>query len=937
MTPTMTPTKTPTKTPTSTPSGPGYSLFPAGVLLAQTGNDGSNLCNEWVYTLVVEQDYPSRMAVVKNVLGNTVDIITPWNPPLPWPAVSNPNWSAATGATVTGPQLVEMSPTDTGAAHWQHWYTWTISWLNPVTDPGPPFDLYYINAPSSPVKLQNSVLSDGTVDQTQQFKFRTDESNPAAATYNAALIFTDQTSTQPFVGSNANDAVRQQHLDVVGQNSTLVNWGLEIFSTGIDYVACNPPQIDCTNPTGHSAVQVGIVAPIDTTDKGDVSTIETAMGLISGGGQNVFGSTPTKKALEFGTTLLQATAVGTSALLGNPLTDEIYTSGNCDADCRQAHTFTLPVDPKLDCNRTYTMILVTDGLSNYGNPGGCQTAGTAGSPTWGNWIDPCYSTHSGCSCDNTAQYGTYSGGPGCPDGGDPTYLDSAGLSYVCPGDYQHFAAGSAENAWFATVTDPLTLLPKSLNVRTWVIGVSPDVGPCELNATAYHGRTDASSPNGDLGFVTDNDPFLPHSTDPLPPWDTSYDGPRAPGDCPWVHPSVPGRDHLKYGDGNYAFFAGSATALYDALKNLLGAYGAGNYTTSAPSIANTTTLTNVGFITTAEYPGWYGHMYAYDLTRPIICNSDSDCPTAANGVGRCDTIAGTTDYQKCKPPDTYHLLWDAGEVVSAFTSLGASKTVNNGLPRKIYTWDPSPSKLSTLDPTQILVPIEASNATLLSTICSCGITSQVVDFMRGNDGNGNARRWALGSIVNSTPGIIGPPLTWKQFAVHPAFETKYLNRATVAWAGSSDGAIHAFDINDGAELVALIPPDKLDLQVRLYNNFVNGITNPSDASPMGEPTLPQDHLYGTANSPRFADIADPAASDGTGYRTVLVVGEGPGGTGLHAFDVTHPTGPRCRQPGQPQNGSDGLLMDLPSAAQQAGFQGRIPYWGAGQATVASNV
>ena len=94
------------------------------------------------------------------------------------------------------------------------------------------------------MKLQNSVLSDGTVDQTQQFKFRTDESNPAAATYNAALIFTDQKSTQPFVGSNANDAVRQKHLDVVGQNSTLVNWGLEIFSTGIDYVACNPPQID---------------------------------------------------------------------------------------------------------------------------------------------------------------------------------------------------------------------------------------------------------------------------------------------------------------------------------------------------------------------------------------------------------------------------------------------------------------------------------------------------------------------------------------------------------------------------------------------------------------------------------------------------------------------------------------------------------------------
>jgi hypothetical protein len=164
-----------------------------------------------------------------------------------------------------------------------------------------------------------------------------------------------------------------------------------------------------------------------------------------------------------------------------------------------------------------------------------------------------------------------------------------------------------------------------------------------------------------------------------------------------------------------------------------------------------------------------------------------------------------------------------------------------------------------------------------------------VDFIRGNDGNGNPRRWALGSIVNSTPGIIGPPLTWKQFPVHSTFETAYISRATVAWAGSSDGALHAFDVNDGAELVALIPPDELDLQVKLYNNFAYGLAHPSSPSPMGEATLPQDHLYGVANSPRFADIYDANIGE---YRTVLFIGEGPGGTGLHALDVTHPTGPR---------------------------------------------
>ncbi len=897
---------TPTRTPTKTPSGPGYALFPAGVLLAQTGGDDSNLCNQWVYTLVVEQDYPSRMAVVKNVLGASVNVITPWQAPPQWPAVTNPNWQT-NGAAVYGPELQDLSPVETGAQHWQHRYSWTVTFNQLVADPGPPFDLYTNATP--PVHLQNSVAADGTIDTTQVFPFRDDTVlDPAHFDGLAMVVYDTQTSVQvPLVGSNTSDAIPQPALDVVGKNKDLVNWGLEIFSTKIDYVPCTPLVGGCGNPSGNTNVQVGIVAPIDTSDKGDVSSIETAMGLAASGGQNVFGSTPTKRALDFATTLLMDTAVGTPS--GYPLTDDIYGSPNCagDANCLAAHSFALPVDPKLDCNRSYATILVTDGLSNFDNPGGCNT-GTSGY-TWGNWIDPCHTgtDANGCSCNNNDTFGPYNGGPGCPDGGDPT-VGAIGHSYVCPGgaedgySYQTFVAGAAENAWFAQVVDPLTLLQKSLSIRTWVIGVSKDVGPCELNATAYHGRTDASYTNG--GFSTDADPFLPHSAD-VPPFDTNYDGPRG-GQCAgFTHDA----GHLLNGtkDGNYAFFAGSATQLKQALENVLGAYGAGNYTTSAPSIANTTTLTNIGFITTAEYPNWLGHVYAYDLTSPIICNSDADCPTSSNGVGRCDTIAGTPNYQKCKAPDTFRLLWDAGEVVSAFSSTGQAKSVNNGLPRKIYSWDPT--NLGDPDPTHVLVPVEPGNANRLNSICgSCGVTSNVVDFIRGNDGYGSPRLWALGSIVNSTPGIIGPPQTWKQFSVHPAFETEYINRQTVAWFGSSDGALHAIDVNDGAELVSLVPPDKLDLEVQLYQNFRKGVDDPEHnlPMPMGEPTLPHDHVYGVANSPRFADIYDSGL--GT-YRTVLFITEGPGGSGLHALDVTHPTGPRTYGNGLPDYGGDPNFAD----------------------------
>lgn len=51
---------------------------------------------------------------------------------------------------------------------------------------------------------------------------------------------------------------------------------------------------------------------------------------------------------------------------------------------------------------------------------------------------------------------------------------------------------------------------------------------------------------------------------------------------------------------------------------------------------------------------------------------------------------------------------------------------------------------------------------------------------------------------------------------------------------------------------------------------------------MGQPAAADHHIYGVASSPRFADVFD-----GTKFRTVLYITEGPGGTGLHALDVTH--------------------------------------------------
>jgi hypothetical protein len=778
------------------------------VLLAQVG---PVQCFTWSYTLVVEQTFPSRMAVVKNVLGDSVDIITPWEEPLngAWPTFSAA-WQAG---TVTGPVIAHVAPTAVGQ-DWQHTYTWTVTYAFPRTDPGAPFDIY-----TTPDGDAASILPGG-----------------GQATWPDVYD-----STGARIGSGG---AAQAHLDVIGNSKDVVNWGLMIFSTELDYV---PDYGSPDESSGSFEKQVRLLAPINTSDTGDVTTLEAAMRLSSAGGVLAYGSTPTKRAIDFAKTVLQATAQGTTA--DAPLTDDLETE------------FDLPRDPKLECDRAYGSILVTDGLSNIGNPGGCT--GSAFAAIGGNWEEPCWTCAANCplSLDGTVPV-SFNAGQGCPDGGPS--------GHVCPDDYTEYVAGSAEDAWLAQVLDA-NGNTRDLHARTWTIGISTEVGPCELNYTAYRGRTDASAPKGDAGYATAADPRLPEGTPGAYVGLTSADcGSNPPTHNPYVLQS----------DGSikevpYAFFATTAKALKDAFAKIITASGTGDYSTSGPSIATSTTLgVNTGFITTAAFPGWQGHMYAFDLTQPIVCTSDIDCPTTTNGAGRCNVTTG-----ECKAPDTYKMLWDAGEVLSAFTANGVAKTENDGFTRQIYTWNPATEGPGT----DSLIAVTAGNAGTLNTLCgSCGINAQVIDFMRGNDGTGNPRPWMLGAIMNSTAAVVfGAPEEWKQFPGHNTFEAAYATRHGIAWVGSSDGMLHAFDLKDGSELLALIPPDMLAHQKDLYDRYASGPTD----YPMGEAALPSEHEYGVANSARFGDVYDPVL--GT-YRTMLYIVEGPGGTGIHAIDVTHP-------------------------------------------------
>jgi cell division septation protein DedD len=466
---------------------------------------------------------------------------------------------------------------------------------------------------------------------------------------------------------------------------------------------------------------------------------------------------------------------------------------------------TLANDLQEECGRVYGVMLVTDGQSNTCN-------------------------------DSVDDYS-----------GEDKEWDRCPSYYGDADEYKYYPAGIAQNLWNWS----------SHPIRTFVVGVSDTVtdaaSSCELNFTAYKGRTDASSPFGDAGVDRSRDYVTVSGT-------KVYRLPEIDTDATRYDPDMP-----------YAFFANNPASLVAAFKSIISSFGKGNYTTSSPSISNQSATTgNVGFVPASDFPTWRGNFYAYDL------RDDASLPI--------------------RP---YHVtLWDAGDVLA--------NKANNGLKRRIATWDPADgNNLVWILEGKSNPSLEASPdvvAAALNVICACGITDRVVDFIRGNDGQislpdvtmGAQRTWLLGPILNSTPAVVGSPEHFGQNTVqdHTQFELAYkvnlssedgAGRHPLVWVGSSDGMLHAFDVVDGAEIIALLPPSLLVKQVSLYNNFA--LAESTTATGQLKSYDRHDHIFGVASSPRVADVYDPVLK---AYRTVLYVTEGPGGRALYAVDVSHP-------------------------------------------------
>jgi Tfp pilus tip-associated adhesin PilY1 len=136
----------------------------------------------------------------------------------------------------------------------------------------------------------------------------------------------------------------------------------------------------------------------------------------------------------------------------------------------------------------------------------------------------------------------------------------------------------------------------------------------------------------------------------------------------------------------------------------------------------------------------------------------------------------------------------------------------------------------------------------------------------------------FGAFINSIPIIVGNP------AFHYDFDN-YNNfipaRDPMVYIGSNDGALHAFNLDDGIEQWAFVP---LNLHAKLDMSDEPGFNMCSDE---------YCHQYFVDGSPQVADIYD-----GTNWKTILICGERKGGDAYFALDVTLGTMNENDIPGQ---------------------------------------
>jgi hypothetical protein len=133
------------------------------------------------------------------------------------------------------------------------------------------------------------------------------------------------------------------------------------------------------------------------------------------------------------------------------------------------------------------------------------------------------------------------------------------------------------------------------------------------------------------------------------------------------------------------------------------------------------------------------------------------------------------------------------------------------------------------------------------------------------------RAQAIGAIIGSTPAIMDPPSLdpapdddYGRTDAPETFAGEHKDRRSIIFFGANDGMIHAVDARTGYEIWAFIP-----------YNLLPKLRALSDGQPI------EQFDYFVDSSPKIAEVKLAGA-----WRSLLIIGQGNGGTFYQTFDVT---------------------------------------------------
>ncbi len=278
-----------------------------------------------------------------------------------------------------------------------------------------------------------------------------------------------------------------------------------------------------------------------------------------------------------------------------------------------------------------------------------------------------------------------------------------------------------------------------------------------------------------------------------------------------------------------------------------------------------------------------GRITEHQVTSPIIGSVNLDGARDINGVALVPDSANVLDKAGVKIPLRSNLLITAGFSLPGFDGLlrgfrvykpvtDGSKTsgykfVSDGTP----LWkacvpgascaaapDVSRRNLYTTLSNGTMVAFHSDNAAVLAPLMNLTVADATAVI------NG-VRALPLGAVVSSTPAIMNAPsLDPPPDADYPAFRTDNEKRRSIVWVGTNSGILEAIDARFGVEVWGFVPM-----------NLLPKLRTLLDGQPVGS------FAHFVDSSPKISDVKYDDK-----WHTSLIIGEGPGGTYYHSFDVT---------------------------------------------------